>query len=425
MRYTFTPAERITKAKIKLQKDAPFFAYLVMNMQITEDKTIPSMGVNFKGNARYNPEWIDTLSDDEIKGVLSHEVMHTALLHLLRVGKKEHQLWNIATDMAINWLLIHDGLVLPEQGIIPDHYGDVKLPQIDHTFNVKDKCADELYEELLDKIPPCKCNCHGKTNSKGSGNNKGQGSNSQGQQGNCCGCGDQGFDQHEYAEGLSDAEREEISKEWKNKLVEAATAAKAKGRLPGGIERLVDDLLNPKLNWKSLLYQYLTKDLLYNHTYRKPGRRTYSVTDAKGNPIFFPSEIKENLNIAVTVDTSGSISIQEYKDFVTEVYGIATAFEQINMDLIFWDTEVQKVVQITRNNKENIINLEPTGGGGTHIGCLMNHYRGKQPPQLMVHLTDGYIESRPELPWSKHMFVLSKQFSTDDIVKDYGIVTSL
>jgi len=419
MRFTFTPAERITKAKIKLQRESPFFSYLVMNMQITEDKTLPSMGVDFKGNARYNPEWIESLSDDEIKGVLCHEVMHTALLHLLRVGKKEHQFWNIATDMAINWLLVHDGQTLPKEGIIPDSYGTVKLPNIDYTFDVKDKCADELYEELMDNVPPCECPCHGKTNPKGSGSNPGQG------QGDCCGCGSQGFDQHDYAEGLSDAEREEISKEWKQKLVEAATAAKAKGKLPGGIERLVEDLLNPKLNWKQLLYQYLTKDLLYNHTYRKPGRRSYSVTDSKGNPIYFPSEVKENLNIAVTVDTSGSISIEEYKAFVTEVYGIATAFEQINMDLIFWDTEIQEVVKITRNNKDQIMNLSPKGGGGTHIGCLMDHYEGTRPPQLMVHLTDGYIENNPNLPWSKHMFVLSKKFSTDDIVKNYGIVTSL
>lgn len=418
MRFTFTPAERITKAKIKLQKESPFFAYLVMNMQIKEDKTIPSMGVNFKGNAFYNPDWINTLTDDEIKGVLCHEVMHTALLHLLRVGKKDHKLWNIATDMAINWLIIHDGLKLPEQGIVPDHYGNVKLPGIDHTFNVEDKCADELYEELLNEIPECECNCHSsQQNSNSSGGQQ--------QQNDCCPCGSYGFDQHEYAEGLSDAEREEISKEWKNKLVEAATAAKAKGKMPGGIERLVDDLLNPKLNWKSLLYQYLTKDLLYNHTYRKPGRRSYSVRDASGKPLYFPSEIKENLNIAVTVDTSGSISIKEYQEFITEVSGIANAFDQINMELLFWDTQVQKVVKITRNNKNTLMNIEPTGGGGTYIGCLMDHYQGKQPPQLMVHLTDGYIESYPQLPWSKHLFVLSKQYSTDNIVKDYGIVTTL
>ncbi len=103
--FKFTPREKIVKAKIQLQSESPFFSHLIMNMSLTEDKNIPSMGVNFKGDARYNPEWVETLTSKQLKGVLCHEVMHVALIHLLRLGKRNHRTWNIATDMMINSMI--------------------------------------------------------------------------------------------------------------------------------------------------------------------------------------------------------------------------------------------------------------------------------------------------------------------------------
>ena len=68
--------DKIIRAKVHLQAQNPFFAYLVMNLKIKEDKTISSMAVDNTGNLYYNSKWVDKLSDNEIKGVLSHEVLH-------------------------------------------------------------------------------------------------------------------------------------------------------------------------------------------------------------------------------------------------------------------------------------------------------------------------------------------------------------
>ena len=443
MAFNFTSKEKIIRAKVQLQKNAPFFAHLVMNMDIREDKSVPTMGVNFKGNVRYNAEWIETLSFREIQGVLCHEVMHVALTHLLRLGKKDMMLWNVACDLLINYMITKEGFKLPEGVLQPDiHTGDFTLPVADGstlTANVIGKTADELYQLLDKELPKCQCSCHSKSHnttsdeddedSQDSSNQQDNGNqqdnatgNSQGagnQSGNCCGCsGLEGFDTHEYGTDLTDAEREEVRKDWRGKLVDAATAAKMRGDLPAYLDRMIEDLLNPQLNWKALLHQWITRDIKCNETWAKPNKRSYSYGT------YLPSPVRENLNIAVTIDTSGSISDEEYQIFLSEVTGIAYAFEQINMDIIYWDTEVNKQVKITRGNRADISTIPSTGGGGTTISCLEEYYRQKQPPQLMVHLTDGYVESDPMLPNTKHLFVLSKHGS-DEILKDYGTLTKL
>tara|TARA_Y100000034_G_scaffold96491_1_gene117520 strand:+ start:6035 stop:7300 length:1266 start_codon:yes stop_codon:yes gene_type:complete len=414
-----TPKEKVVKTKVQLQKKAPFFAHLVMNMNIKEDTNVPTMGVDFKGNARFNPTWIDELSPAETEGVLCHEVMHVALTHLIRLGTKNPMLWNVACDLIINYMILKEGFKLPKGVLLPDiHTGDCILPISETesiTINVIDKTAEELYELLDKKLPKCQCNCH-----SASGDSEGTGQDEEDEgSSSCCSCQKlNGFDQHEYGKNLSDAEREEIRKDWRGKLVDAATAARMRGDLPAYLDRIIEDLLNPQLNWRALLYQWITRDIKCNETYAKPNKRSYSYG------IYLPSPVRENLNIAVTVDTSGSISDEEYTFFLSEITGIAHAFEQINMDLLYWDTEVNNVVKITKGNRNDISTLPSTGGGGTTIGCLSDYYEGKQPPQLMVHLTDGWVEENPILPPTKHLFVVCKG-GRDDILKDHGILTHL
>tara|TARA_Y100000296_G_scaffold62377_1_gene72435 strand:- start:629 stop:1894 length:1266 start_codon:yes stop_codon:yes gene_type:complete len=416
-----TEEERITKSKIQLQKTSPFFAHLVMNMDIKESDQVPSMGVNAKGNAIYNKDWIATLDLETIKGVLCHETMHVALLHLLRLGKKQGLIWNIATDIAINWIIRNEGFQLPEEGIIPDQRGwvtlqsedgDVKIraTKDDGAGNMIEKTADELYEELLDKLPECKCGCH---------SGKGKGGKGTSSTGHCCPCqGNYGFDEHQYGDDMNNADQEATAKEWRGKLVDAATAAKARGKLPGGIARIVDELLNPKLDWRTMLYQYITKDIPYDFSMRKPGRRSYSTG------VYLPEVIKENLDICCTVDTSGSISKEEYREFATELMSIANSFQQIKMNIIYWDTEVTGEIDVSRSNKEDILDTSFLGGGGTEMSCLGRHFYKKQPPKLMVHLTDGFIERDPDLPSCKHLFVIPKH-GTGDRIEKYGPVADL
>ena len=399
-------ADRITRQKIQLQKQSPFFAHLVMNLTITENnEAVPTMGVDCSGNMVYNKEFVKTLTDEQLKGVLCHEVMHVALLHLLRLGKKDFQLWNVAADVAINYIILLEGLDLPGGCILPNtHSNTIEFPIPNQKpiiiTDLDKKTANEVYEELWNQLPK-----------KG----KGKGGSGKSKDGYPL---PDGFDEHIYNDDMTDAEKDAAEKEWRGKLVDAATAAKARGKLPGGIKRLVDDLLNPKLNWKSLLYQFITKDIIYNYTMAKPGRKSYSTG------VYMPTPLKENLNITVTVDTSGSINQEEYQTFISEIGGIANAFRQVNMTLLFWDTEVRDEMKITAGNIQKLIDMKIPGGGGTEIGCLSRYYKNGHTPRLMVHLTDGYTESNPKLPRCQHLFVISDR-GTDSYLKGSGATVSL
>jgi predicted metal-dependent peptidase len=286
-------------------------------------------------------------------------------------------------------MILSEGFSLPKGVLIPKNDSVYSINGKNGTFeiDVEEKSAEEIYEYLSSNTDKIDVEALG----------EGQ------------------FDSHEYGDHLSEPEKQAIAKEWQGKLVDAATAAKARGKLPSYIDRMMDDILNPKLNWKALLYQYLTKDILYNFTFKRPGRRSYSTG------FYMPYEIKENLNITCTIDCSGSISKTEYTEYMSEIIGIANAFEQINMDIIFWDTEIRQVEKVTRGNQQKLLEMEIPGGGGTYISCLDEHFKDIRPPQLMVHLTDGYVESSPKLPYSKHLFVVSEH-GDQSIVEQHGKV---
>jgi len=170
--------EKVLANRIKLQKEKPFFAYLILNLKIQEMKeemekmlralNMPtSAGVDAKGNLYYCKEWFNKLDDEQMKGVLCHEVLHVALQHcLLRSSGKRHyrDVYNWAIDLAVNNILVNDGMSLPKEGLVPynnkyefkDEKGKIikgvngKQIIID---NIDKKNSEQIYDELKRKLP--------------------------------------------------------------------------------------------------------------------------------------------------------------------------------------------------------------------------------------------------------------------------------
>lgn len=399
----FSSAEKIIKAKCSFQEDQPFFAFIALHVQFIEDSSVKTASINAKGICRFNPAFIEKLapntegyliSFDYVKGLVAHEISHVAFKHFLRQTDRDHHLWNIATDLAINYILVRNGFKLPPGGLIPDYNGYfiyTKRDNTEITINVANKSAEQIYEELYEKPPADNY---------------------------------QSMDQHNYPEDdtkepPSSIEIEQIEDEWNHRIIEAEMYSANRGVNVGGIKCYLNELLDPKLNWKSILHQYITKDLLYNYTYRKPGKRSYSLNT------YMPTTLKENLNIVVTIDISASVTNEIYKEFMSEILGIANAFEQINMTVIHWDVTIRSITKVTRNNKKILMNMAPTGRGRTIMSCLGEHFQKIQTPLFMVHLTDGEIEEKPFLPKCRHLFVLPEKRGYDKIIKKYGIVLKL
>lgn len=426
-----TPEDRITKTAILLQQTQPFYSYILMNIRRrpTTSKTtkIKTMCVDIKGNFFFNPEFVDTLTDDEIVGCLVHEVLHLAKDDFYRQGTRDGTIWNIAADMVINYMIMTDGFKLPSIGYIPDASGWYNIAG--KSYCVKGKCTEEVYD-MLSK-DSAKIKAFVQQQGQGSSGKNGQ----KGQNGNDANddnmSGHGGFDVHATENLGEDPDKDEprpynsveknsASSNWKQITIEAVMNARCKkrGTIPGGIDALVDEILNPVIDWRSVVQKFVTNEIPVDYTNRLPGRKFYATG------VWMPSIKRENLEVFISVDYSGS-TLPDRQYFISEVAGILESYEQINARLIFWDAHVDpdNDFVIDRNNKGSLTDLKVKNcNGGTTFSCYTD-YCEEQGYTCRIHiiLTDGGIEPNPKLPDGKLIFVLTKD-GTDRYVKEHGEV---
>jgi predicted metal-dependent peptidase len=406
-------ADRMIRAKINLQASHPFFAYILLNFDIRQgmdSKKVPTMGVDKYGHLFWNKEFVSTLSDVELEGVLCHEGMHIATQTFVRQGAKDMSLWNIATDLIINTLLIKEGLKIPENCILADRNDCWEFTGKNNKKfkieKVSEKVAEEIYDVLSSNAEQVKA--YLMTDGKGGYN----GSFDQHLEGNA-GEGD------DEENSDTDADANANTEKWKKVVVEAATQAKMRGKSSGWMDRMVDGILNPQINWKAKLHQFITKDLPVDFTMRRPGRRFYSTG------IYYPSVVRENLEIVIAIDTSGSIGDDEYKLFLSEVLGICKGFEQVQARILWWSTKVTNDVNVNKTDSDMLMNYKFGSTGGTTMSCVADYVKTENiMSRVFIYLTDGEIESAPKVPDGNILFVVSKQ-GNDNIVKKYGQVCKL
>ena len=149
--------DKLIGAKYRIFSEYPFFGQILSNFRLICTTQLPTFAISNQGDLYYNPAFATQLSFKQLIGVLCHEVMHIAMLSLFRLGTRDRELWNIATDLTINWDLIQDNFDLPAKGLIPDKDGIYDVGKMGGTFkrfkiDVKDKSAEELYDELTAKV---------------------------------------------------------------------------------------------------------------------------------------------------------------------------------------------------------------------------------------------------------------------------------
>jgi predicted metal-dependent peptidase len=399
--------EKIIRTMVKLQQDHPFFSYILMNFKVTacDDSSVPTAGVDKHGSFFYKDAFILTLTPEEIQGLLVHECLHIAKGDFFRRGNREGTIWNIASDMVINHILLQEGFKLPKSGINPTKDGKVTVCGKD--YNVKGKVTEEVYEELYQNATKIMI-------SGGGGKGKGENGEDVPDHG--------GFDIHiESPNGETQAEKAAAESKWKKIIIEAATNAQARGKLPGCVSDLVDKILNPTIDWRTRIQRFITNEIPVDYTNRMPGRSYY------GTGIWVPKILRENIEVFVGVDVSGS-TMYDRVYFIGEVMGILNSYEQIKARLIFWDASVnpKNDHMITRNNKDLLTDLKIEDcNGGTSMSCYADYCEEKNYKcRLHILMTDGYIESDPRVPQGNIIYVLTKS-GDDTHLKDTGIVCRL
>lgn len=394
-------AKRIlSKAKWGMLNKYPFFAYLLDACVITLTTKVKTAGVDAGKNMYINPEWIKKLSNDQLSGLLAHEVMHKALEHFKRMPIEKYPvqvqngyLSNIAQDIVINNMLVRNGMALPDEGYLPSGnsitLGDIVVDEI------STKSAEEIYHELKNQIPEEK-------DSK-SGKGKGKSGKSQQQ------ISGDSFDEHIYENGDQSSEStakdgQSQEKDWGKLLNEAAVYARHCGTLPAGMEEILNVINKPKIKWKSYLRKVVAANIPRDYSWKKPNKKYL------WQECYMPSSQGDSVSVVISFDTSASVSKEELDQYVSEVVGISKAYSSIDFRILTHDVEVHDDIQIKDSNKKHLKKISVHGRGGTSHIPLYEYIKEKKynTVKLLISFTDGFSDY-PEKPSIPTVFVLSGQ----------------
>lgn len=339
-------ARKLAAARAKLIMGQPFFGMLALRLALVERSNISTLAVDGK-SVFYNPQFVLGLSERLCQSAMAHEVMHCVLAHISRRGSREPLRWNYAIDFAANLVLRDSGFEIGDNWLLDTKY--------------RDMTAEQIYPLLPEKL------------------------------GGAGGGGKGPLD--EVMEGTpGSAETDAV--EWKIATIQAATAAKAQGKLPATMERFIDAVTKPQVDWREQLRRFVTQISKDDYAWARPNRRYLSAG------MYLPGLYSENMGpIVVGIDTSGSIDGPTLAAFGAEIRALVAAVKPSEIHVVYCDAEVNHVDVFTPYDD---MQFKPHGGGGTAFKPVFDYVAKKGlKPECLVYLTDLYGDHRfapPEYP---------------------------
>jgi predicted metal-dependent peptidase len=345
--------KKIEKARARMLLKHPFFATLTLSCPLEVDNNIPTAATDMR-KIIYNEQFIEDLKVDVVEFVIAHEVAHVMFKHGLRRNGRNPKMWNVACDYAINYILHESGFEIWDQCLFDKKYAGMS--------------AEQIYD-LLEKE-------YGGKGGK-EGGNDGLPSDGLG-------------DDLTEGEPLSPEERAVVDRQIEQRIAQAASVARMAGKLSGGLERFVNEILNPAVPWQDLLREYMTRVVHDDESWSRRNRRFTNV--------FLPSKHNVKMGEVVIIgDTSGSITNAELARIGSEAASLAESVKPESIRLVWADTEVAG--EQVFDTYDTIV-PEPKGGGGTDMRVPLAHVE-QYDPQVVILVTDGYTpwpEVEPNYP---------------------------
>ena len=339
----------LRKAKVQLAIHHPFWAQIVFSRPVGLSQTLSTACIDQKGVITIGVGFLSTLTVQQCVFLLAHEACHFAFLHLFRRAFREHRKWNYAADAVINDYLISNGV-----GEFIEH--GVHLP------GSKEKTAEKVYDELPESPD--------------------------GQGGGGVGEGWNDLDDGDGGSQMSDGERRMIEQQIKQELAQAVQVGKMKGNLPAGIEKLVDDIINPPTPWHILLERHMTKFIKSGITWMRPNRRLLA------HGIYMPTvdRVPKMGPIAIFRDTSGScMDDASQQHFLGHINSIIEKCRPEKVYVLDIDVAVHACHEYTLDDLP--VKPAPRGGGGTSFKppfVYCEQHGIDQEIECAVYLTDLY-----------------------------------
>lgn len=362
-------AQRLLRARIRLALMQPFLASAVMRLPLRAMeglswcKTAATDGYHIF----YNPSWVSTLSDAELRGLLAHEVLHVLFAHSRRRSERDPPLWNVACDYAINLLLDEQGFRLPVGGLLSDE--------------ARGKTAEQIYDELKDQL----------LNQKGQGKWPAARSGEPDirdieSAGSVPAVGDDLLSPDDprvrpaRSPDAPDAEQlEELRRELRQDAV---------GKLQGQAQHIFktecqaeDDA---KLDWKAVLRSWLVDRVKGDWSTFPFSKRMVH------RGLFMPSaSMQIPHHVVFAIDTSGSMQIEVLRDIAAELRAFRETFP-CRLSVVQCDSKIRKINDYEAMDGYAIPqDLEVLGRGGTDFRPVFDWVREHAQGAVVLFATDA------------------------------------
>jgi predicted metal-dependent peptidase len=343
--------QRLNKAVVEILSNPRYVALagvLMIGSRTVCDKT--KTACTNGRDEKYGRAFVESLSDAELRFLVLHECYHKLYRHLItwrHLYDLNAKLANCACDYVINIKLTDDNkdgfAVMPKGGLLDERFRDMDSARV--------------YKMLE-------------------------------QEGDDDGEGKTGIDEHDWdgAQDISQEEAKALEREIDEAIRQGALAA---GKLGSGGDRMFEDLLQTKVDWREVLREFIATTCQGNDysTWRRPNRRFVSTG------YYMPSGVSESVDeLVIAADMSGSMTSALPRLFA-EIKGICEHVKPKVVRLLYWDTEVCSDEKYMDDEVANIVkSTKPKGGGGTHVDCVPAYMAENGiKPQAVIVLTDGYL----------------------------------
>jgi len=339
---------KLAKSKVGVILDHIFFGGILTRLYMVEDNNQPT-GYTDGKVIGFNRKFIENSDINTVKFFLIHETMHVALMHHLRRDGRDHILWNIACDYVINLLLKDAGLSVPEFALLDEKY--------------KDMGSEAVYNQL--KAEGFNGDAPGSNNGSDIGEVRDYPGNT--------------TEQHQAAQDIKVA------------VSQAYNQAKAAGKVPAGLDKVIEGMLTPKVDWREVLRDFVSTAAKDDYSWRRPSRR-YS-----GGNIVSPGLYSEKLGeVVVAVDSSGSMGDDDLQKAASEISGILEDFPGASVRVLYCDTEIHHKATQVFEQEDFPVKLKAKGGGGTRFSPVFEHIETfEEQPMCLLYMSDLWCSDYP------------------------------
>jgi len=358
--------EKLITARVGMLLRASFFGNLATRLKLVNADAWCSTAATDGRNFYYNSRFIKLLKPKEIEFLFGHEVLHCVYDHFGRRGERDPQIWNVANDYCVNADLKKHKVgefITSVPCLYDSKYDGMSSEEVYDKImeNAQKIDIGKLLDQLIDEHLDGEGDEDGEGDSDGNQDGKGK------------------------RPKLSDEDRAKIRDEIKEAVLSAAQTCDA-GNLPAGVKRMIKDLTDPQMNWRELLRMQLESTIKSDYSWMRASRKGWHM-----DAVMPGMKTTDAIDIAVAIDTSGSISSDQCKDFLSEIKGIMESFDSYRIHVFTFDTETYNPQQYDSENLDDIAEYDIQGGGGTDFDSIFRYLKSAEiEPKKLVVFTDGY-----------------------------------